>query len=123
MPNLVVILTLLGTFNLATTCCCGSSMISEIVEGCCGSHACGSSGHTDSDANRSRGMHACYKAGAESFLPNVASSIPGRSDPAPSIVELSDPLPVILAGVAPERTWIGIPSPVPDSPQTECWLL
>lgn len=74
--GLIACLALAGLVNHATTCCCGDSLLMElIVEGCgCDAHA------YDREQERHHpgplgGAHACYKAGSKVFLEKPAGQL------------------------------------------------
>jgi hypothetical protein len=74
--SLIACLALAGLVNHATTCCCGDSLLVElIVESCgCDAHA------YDLEQERHHpgplgGTHACYKAGSKVFLEKPAGQL------------------------------------------------
>jgi hypothetical protein len=110
---LPAILLTLGVFNWSTTCCCGNSMILEILHGSCEHH---DSGHSGDDP------HPCHKGGGGDFLKAADPDAP--SDPV-SISPPSEPTatacrilpPIAIAWTVPR----GAP---PDIPLlTQRWLI
>ncbi len=114
-------LLILGVFNWCTTCCCGNSMILEILHCCC-EHRDAEHGDSDHPANN---PHPCHKQGGDAFLravnPDISHS-PSAVHMSVDFAELDStagctPSPVAAAWVVPR----GAP---PDIPLlTQRWLL
>ena len=112
------ILLTLGVFNWSTTCCCGNSMILEILHGTCEHHA---EEHEGSE-HSSNDPHSCYKGGGDAFLmaenPDISYYPAAINLPADSTGLVScTPSPVAAAWMVPR----GAP---PDIPLlTQRWLI
>jgi hypothetical protein len=61
---LPAVLLTLGVFNWCTTCCCGNSMILEIMHGSCDHHE---EEHHENDVPTNN-PHSCHKQGGGAFL-------------------------------------------------------
>jgi hypothetical protein len=64
---LSAILLTLGVFNWCTTCCCGNSMILEILHGGCAPHE-DETGHPADRHPDNNDQHPCHKPGGSAFL-------------------------------------------------------
>ncbi|MFC1654492.1 hypothetical protein ACFL2F_01695 [Myxococcota bacterium] len=115
---LPVVLLTLGVFNWSTTCCCGNSMILEILHGTCAHHG---EEHDGSD-HSSSDPHPCHKGGGDAFLkaanPDISYSPVAINLPVESTYLVScTPSPVAAAWMVPR----GAP---PDIPLlTQRWLI
>jgi hypothetical protein len=115
---LPAVLLTLGIFNWSTTCCCGNSMVLEILHGTCEHHG---DEHEGSD-HSSHDPHPCHKGGGDAFLkaanPDISHS--------PAIISLpvdsTEPVASTLSPIAAD--WMIPRGAPPDIPVlTQRWLI
>lgn len=118
MAVLPAVVLTLGLFNWCTTCCCGNSMILEIMHGSCDYHheGHGIPGHSGHDS------HSCHKRGGDTFLeqenPDTFFSPALLNLPADSTYPLSGTLSPVAA-----RWTIPRGAPPEISLVTQRWLI
>lgn len=117
--GLITSLALAGLVNHATTCCCGDSLVLELI---LETRGCDAHEHDRQSAQHHPGqVHACYKAGSQAFLTDVdtqpdpprlmgvasgAPASPGalsHIDPPPRIAAADPPWPLAAA----DSAWLG----------------
>lgn len=97
--SLIACLALAGLVNHATTCCCGDSLLLELIVASCGCDAHKHDRHAASHHPGPDGRdHTCYKSGSRAFLANSATDeIAGQ--------DLDDP-------VGSVQVWFGPSAPL-----------
>jgi hypothetical protein len=115
---LPAVLLTLGVFNWSTTCCCGNSMILEILHCCCEHHGEEHEGPSHSDHD----PHPCHKQGGGAFLVAPDPDLP--HSPAVIIIP-ADSTPVVSWTLRPMVADWTIPRGAPpDIPVlTQRWLI
>ena len=115
---LPAVLLTLGVLNWATTCCCGNSLVLEILHGGCEHHG-------EEHEGRSHPAHdplSCHKQGGDTFLVAANPDIP---DSPAVIITPADSTPVVSWALNPlAANWMMPRGAPPDIPLvTQRWLI
>lgn len=115
---LPAVLLALGVFNWCSTCCCGNSMVLEILHGTCEHHGDEHEGSDHSGHN----PHPCHKGGGDTFLKAANPDIPFSPATISLPAEPANPVSFSLSPIAAD--WMIPRGAPPDIPVvTQRWLI